>query len=378
MMNPIEMKSHVVTDPRHGNMEVYRFEVPEHWIAASAVDWVLGKEADFANDWSNPVNSWARAEDPRSGDAIERFPQVNFYHIPGMDFGTMGNALSGIASWFSGKKPDARPKTPPPLRMFGATSHAPMPAAEALVEMLVVRYRGMLPGYRVLGTFAPPELADLARTMPPGVTCEPVGVRIEYLLGGMPFEEEICAAKITAHATSYGPMGALTQTNWNLFAPYGLRAAKGTLDAKRPLFRQILTSTRPNPEWIALRDRIAMQLTQQFNMYLQQGYDQIYAAGQASRQISANNDALLRDFEQRRQSENASWRAQHPQSPAEAFSDAILDVTTYNDPYWGTSKHDSAYDYVWTDGNGGYRYSNDPGFDPNIGGTVTWQIMQRR
>jgi hypothetical protein len=49
-----------------------------------------------------------------------------------------------------------------------------------------------------------------------------------------------------------------------------------------------------------------------------------------------------------------------------------------SDPYWGSSDRDSQYSHHWTDGQGNYRASNDPAFNPNVGGAsgATWQRMQ--
>jgi hypothetical protein len=51
---------------------------------------------------------------------------------------------------------------------------------------------------------------------------------------------------------------------------------------------------------------------------------------------------------------------------------------TYEDPYWGESQQSNLYDYVWTDGQGNYQPTNDASYDPNVGATTNWQLMQRR
>ena len=48
------------------------------------------------------------------------------------------------------------------------------------------------------------------------------------------------------------------------------------------------------------------------------------------------------------------------------------------DPYWGTSRQSTQQKYHWTDGQGNYRSSGDPGFNPNVGsgGGTNWQRME--
>jgi hypothetical protein len=159
---------------------------------------------------------------------------------------------------------------------------------------------------------------------------------------------------------------------------FAFRAAKGQLDSYREMFWRMAASVRVNPLWEQLYNQVLQQLQVQFNNYIQAGYNQIQAAGQLSRAISANNDAMLRSFEQQRQ---AAARSSHSssgsgRSPNDSFSDYIRGVETVHDPYYGESQQDANYQYHWTDSSGNYQYSDDPFFNPNIGATTHWTLME--
>ncbi len=129
---------------------------------------------------------------------------------------------------------------------------------------------------------------------------------------------------------------------------------------------------------------VLQQLQQSFDAYIQQGYDAIAAAGAVSRQISANNDAMLGQFEQQRQAERAQWdqarrnaAQQEERSVADQFSDYIRGVNTYEDPQGGHVQHSNDDSILWKSSNGRYLGSSDPSFDPNVGSTESWEKLRR-
>jgi hypothetical protein len=208
---------------------------------------VIGDIVD-ASDYDYPVNIRVRAEDPASGSAFERFPDVFFCFVPGMTMPELPS-LSGIISGLFGHKP-APPPPPPAPRIVGATMLAPMSGFDAVVNWFLPRYRPNLPDLKVIGRHVPSEFAELAKAVTQGsagMAVEEVGVRIEYTSAGRPFEEEIWTVKRQWDVPSYGPMGTLIQTNWQLFLPIGWRAPRGTLDSMRPLFLRVLNSFHYNP-----------------------------------------------------------------------------------------------------------------------------------
>jgi hypothetical protein len=179
-----------------------------------------------------------------------------------------------------------------------------------------------------------------------------------------------------------GPQGTSHEYHRLLLLSHAVGATDGLLPSVYPLLGAVAASIRPDDDYQRHIQAVQRHITAQFNAYLQRGYNSIAAAGQLSRTISANNDALLASMQQQRAAQNRADAARRAAagggaSPNDAFSQYIRGTTRMEDPYWGTSERDSNYRYHWTDGQGNYRASNDPGFNPNVGagGGPTWQQM---
>lgn len=340
---------HQVIDRQHNNVVASVFEYPTGWQVRSEVVW------KFEN-MSFPMIAYAQAYDPAGGEMFEFLPQESFaWVVPDYGYG--------------------RPGQP----SMGQTLMPPMPAVEALTRWIVPKYRSNRPGLQITAAGQVAQLAQRINLDVKGMPAEEAAVRLEYSENGKLFEEEIYGVKVTQDVPYYGPMGAMTQTNWGFLRLFAFRAGKGQLDSYRERFWHMAASLRANPLWEQLYNQVLQQLQVQFNNYIQMGYNQIQAAGQLSRAISANNDAWLRSFEQQRQ---AAARSSHSSSSGsgrssnEKFSDYIRGVETVHDPYYGESQQDANYQYHWTDSSGNYQHSDDPFFNPNIGATVHWTLME--
>jgi hypothetical protein len=269
--------------------------------------------------------------------------------------------------------------------MIGPILAAPGSALDTVVKFLLPGYRPF-PDLRVTETYLPPERVAQAKEFArPGVAAEPVGVRIEYTAEGQLFEERITGIVLCWQVSASGPVGVIVQTNWQLYAALGVRAPKGMLAGVEPLMDRAVSLGRLNPEWVKLRDQVVAQLQQEANAIVQQGWNQIAANAAVTQQIRANSDAFLQSFEAHREQANAEWNhnraaaqaAANARSATDGFDDYIRGVNTYQDPYWGQSQHSIDHQYAWTDGFGNYKYSNDAGYDPNIGSSQSWQPMKR-
>ena len=165
---------------------------------------------------------------------------------------------------------------------------------------------------------------------------------------------------------------------------HAVGATDGLLPSVYPLVQMMVSSIRMDEDFQRHSAAVSQHITAQFNAALQRGYDSIAAAGQISRTISANNDALLASMQQQRASQQradtqrrAAGAAAGGYNANDEFSQYIRGTTRMNDPYWGTSERDSQYSHHWTDGQGNYRASNDASFNPNVGagGGANWQRL---
>ncbi|HKQ53118.1 MAG TPA: hypothetical protein VJT74_12155 [Pyrinomonadaceae bacterium] len=342
-------KLHQVIDRGHNGVVVSVFEYPAGWEARSDVTW------NFQNA-TVPVTAFAQAYNPAGTEAIGFLPpEIYFWLNEGVGFYVPGQEVQGTLFLM------------------------PMPAADALAQFVVPKYRGRYPDLRIVGGGpVPQQLAQRLGVNLGGAQTEDAYVRLEYTENGRLFEEEFYGMKFSQDVPYYGPQGTWVQTNWGFARLFSFRAEKGALDAARETFRHIAGSVKVNPRWEQLYAQVLQQLKAAFDQQIQAGYDNIRLAGEISRGISAQNDALLASFEQqRRQAQQASERHDAPdRSSSEAFDEYVRGVETVNDPYSGESQQDYNYQYHWTNGSGEYQHSNDPFFNPNVGSNQNWTIME--
>jgi len=350
---------HEIIDQQHGGLVAAVYTHPAGWQAQSQVVWDMQK-------YNLPLRVFSRVSDPLTGDTVEFFPVEGFYWIePNWGFGKAGQETAGTV---------LMPQ---------------MSAGDALVRWVIPRYRGQgVTNLRVLKVqpLDPRRLRMPGSPIPQGAAQEGVSVLIEFTANGRQFEEEFCGLKTAQMGIpTYGAAGVLTQYNWYFERLFSFCTQKGRLDSFRGIGWNIVHSVRTNPQWVQLCGTIQQQIAQMFNQYLQAGYDQIAAAGQVSRQISANADAWLAQQQHSREAANHADQIRRQQansggsySTADAFSDAIMGRDSYEDPYYVNGSQHGYHDEVWTDGQGNYAYRDSGGADPNVGSDRSWTLMQKR
>ncbi len=336
----------VVKDTQQGGLAVCVFQAPEKWHDESRTVW----RYDYT---SNPVAIWCSVENPDNEEAFYSFPPVLYFWLrPATQYYRPGQNSGGLICG-------------PPM--------APLQTLLAFVQQV----RGTMPGLQLVGSKALPDLAKVLK-LKSSPNQQGVGLKVTYELKGKAVEEEFYAVADSVDIPYDGPQGRTWQINWGLTAVHSFRAPKGAMDRRRAIFAAMVKSVRINPAWEQRRAAIQNYLTEQFNQQLQAGYDAIAAAGRLSRQISANNDAMLASIDHQLQASRtqSSAAAGRTRSSTDNFDDYIRGVETVDDPYWGTSQHSINEQYHWTDGYGNYRNSNDAGFNPNHVENGDWQLMQ--
>ena len=335
-----------VVDRQQGGIPVCVFVAPEKWPDKSQVVW------NYEHN-SNPVTAAVNVENPANDEAFYLYPTVDLFWLrPVTNYYRPGQDVGGL--------------------MFAA----PMRPDAALWAFVQQARRGF-PGMHLVGSKDLPSLPEALR-LPPSPKQRGVGLKISYELKGRPVDEEFYAVYYSIDIPYDGPQGRTWQNNWGLKALHSFRAPHGTLDKRRPVFAAIAKSFRPNPAWQKRLAAINAYLADQFNRQLQAGYDQIAAAGRLSRQISANNDAMLSAIDSRLQASarTSSSSGSEARTSADRFDDYIRGVETTDDPYYGTSQHSYNESYHWTDGYGSYRNSSDATYTPNQNENGNWQLMQ--
>jgi hypothetical protein len=329
-----------VVDRQQGGIVAYAFRAPEKWKDRSEIFWNFG-------NINNPATMSVTVENPSSEEAFFFFqPAMFFAFRPDNGFWRDGYVSGGVVK--------ARPA-------------APLPTLAEFVR----RTRETMPRFKVVGSKDLPGLpAALQVNM--ATNQRGVAVKVTYDLKGKPVEEEFYAVH---YSQDLPAGGGLVEIDWGLCAIHSFRAPAGTLDRRREVFAAIPKSFKPNPAYLQRVAAIKQYLAAQWQRNLQQGYDQIAAAGQLSRQISANNDAMIASIDRQMKSAKQATPTGKGRSENDKFDDYIRGVDTVDDPYWGTSQHSSLEKHHWTDGYGSYRSSNAADYDPNRSEASGWTIM---
>ncbi|HEX5070074.1 MAG TPA: hypothetical protein VFV78_07645 [Vicinamibacterales bacterium] len=336
------LTTRVINDPTQ-KMPLGVMAVPASWTYDATVTWKYG-------DYTIPVNATQRAVNPANEEAVFGFGNLNYFDLRPGGYFQRGQNVGG--------------------QIYAA----PMPPLQALASF-VQQQRGREAGFSFVGSKELPDLpAALKIPAAPGLSG--VGIKVSYTLNGKPVEEEFYGVGYQVQVPYDGPQGRTYQTNWGLQSVHSFRAPAGTLDQRRPVFAAIVKSFRVNPAWEARLAGITQYLAAEFNRQLQAGYDQIAAAVALSKQISANNDAMIASIESQRMASRTSGGSGSGDSGAAKFDDYIRGVTTVDDPYYGTSQQSNNASFHWTDGYGNYRNSNDATYDPNRTEVGNWTPMR--
>lgn len=347
---PSFYQTHTIIDTQHNGMPIEDFKYPEGWEAESMALW----------NWTNTNNLilisgrvWNADDGPQAREVIRIFPDEQYYWL-------------GYSS-----------------RMFdrpGSISLSPeVPAASVLLHYVIPRYRSSCKNLRIQRVLPVPNLANslnLQKMVELGA--EGVCAQIKFMDRGVEIEELFFALKyVQPHAGG--------QQNWGLAAIFSARARPEDLADVKEMAISIIRSIRPNPQWQAMFSQIANQLNaQQINALTMQ---QRALQSMQEREQAALSNYL--DWSRKTQGAllDAKW-AGESSNPMKQFSnwvsqfgDEIMGRTSYVDPLseYGNPHHDYSYaQYVYTDGQGGWLYTDDPNFDPNVDSDRTWKPATRQ
>jgi hypothetical protein len=334
-----DFRPYHLIDKTQGGLVVSTSAVPAGWNAVSNVEWKY-------SDASWPVRISARFTAPDGSAWVEWFSAECFYWL------------------------DPRNTSVPVGGRSLGMIHKPGVTIQDAMRYVLGRYRGQAQNLQILGFRPIPNLAQAHGQQ--NVAGESVALRARYNYNGHTIDEEFYCMLTTGNRIPYhGPQGTTYEMHRVLGYVHSLGATDGKLDSVHPLLGFIASSARADPVWQRHYDEVQNQINQQFNANLARGYAQIAAAGALSRQISANNDSMIRSMDAQRAATNRSMDRVN-----DNFSQYMRGTERVQDPYWGTSEQSYTNKYHWTDGQGNYQHSNDAGFNPNIGSNQNWQIMQ--
>ena len=346
-----------VTDSNYGGMRVATLLIPAGWGASSQVRW------DYSSA-NYPLHVYVHIQSPDAKMWIDILPMDVVYWMD-----RMGQS------------------TPIGQRAFGAV-YAPNLGIEQAMQRLVVQpARGNMPGFQITSK-RPVDPARMAAAFNvPDLRGEAMTMHARYTKNGAPAEEDFFTFYRAAETLSYtGPQGTGHEYHRRLMLSHSVGAIDGLLPSTYSLLATIVGSIRSDEAYQRHVQAVKAHITAQYDAAMKRGYDSIAAAGQLSRNISANNDALLSSMQNQRAAQNRADSARRTAAQGgssgsgDGFSQYLRGTTRLADPYWGTSERDSNFSQHWTDGQGNYRASNDASFNPNVGagGGANWQRMETR
>jgi len=339
-----KFKSYELVDQQQGGLVVSRLAIPEDWKGTTRVIW------NYADLYS-PVRIGCRLEAPDGTSWMQFYPMELFVWLdPAHDRGPIGPG--GV----------------------GGIHHPNITLPEALGRYVVARNRGQMKGLRILGYRPVKDLPKaFSHALPQGaVQGDGICMRVQYQVNGSSVDEEFFAFMPNVVTIPGG--NGWAEYHRTMALVHSIGAREGKLESVRSLLGFMATSLEINPQWSQRLQQIQKMQSDAYNRALARGYAQIQAAGQMSREISAQNDRFL----QRIDAGLAANRAQ--QTASQGFSSGSNDDFYKNsdnydqyirgtehmqDQYGQVTDQYSDYSYHWTDGFGRFVHTDDPNLDPN-------------
>ncbi len=337
-----------VVDQKQGGMVVSRLAVPDGWKSSSRVVWNY-------NDFYLPVYVSARTEAPDGGSWIEFFPAEFFI-------------------WLDA----AHDRAPLGRGGIGGIHDPNITLQRAMARYVIGPNRANVKNLKIVGSRA---VNDLPKAFPKlfagsQVQGEGICMRVSYELNGSPVDEEFygfMSALETINAPSPNPRMSMVEYHRRLFLAHSMGAKVGKLEAVRPLLGFVATSIEPNPEWQKRVGEVRKMQGQYYQQAMAKNYAGIQAAGERSRQLTAQSDQFLRQIDaslaQNRASAASSGFSASSNDDfykrADDFDQNIRGTEHMQDQYGQVTDQYTDYNYHWTDGFGRYVRTDDPNFDPN-------------
>jgi hypothetical protein len=283
---------------------------------------------------------------PQSAEMFEVLPNMNF-------------------TWNT--NPLAHMMSPVGSRSFGAEVRPPMGIQQAMREMVIPRYRGMVQGLQILNFELVPDLPRLAKSEAPlsGGSAEGGKIRIVYNWQGTAYEEEIYGVVEIFRAPLPGMFGASEIQIWFIDFLFLFRAAKERLEATANLFSAMIHSFQLNPQWYAAYKSIIQTLAQRQIQH-------IHHIGQIGQMLAQSGremrDQNLRDWYQRQETYDRL---------ATDWSRAIREVDGFFDPHrQEVVELPAGYGHAWANNLGEYILTEEADFNPNLYSNQHWEPME--
>ncbi len=361
MPNQAEFTRHAIVDQQQQGIVSGTFDHPASWQAESRVFWNY-------QHTSLPAAAYSRVVSPENSAMLEFLPMESFsWTEPETGFYARGQNVGG------------------------AVNLPPMSGVDALIQLVIPKYRGDRQGLRIIETNAEPAAVN----PPPQVQnafAHKVCVKIEYSENGRIFEEEFHAKHVVSQFPPMNSGWGMTYfTGWSLTDFCCFRAERGQFDALREIFLKIHASLEINPQWVSLVNRVSQMLLQNSKQMadesIQGGWEMLRMNGQRIQETATRNQAYIDGQWDRI---NNSYNTPPPVSSTstakeseytshEAFIDTVREEESiYNPENTANEKVSGHHDHIWKDEFGNTFGTNDPNYDPNRDSNRNWTEARKK
>jgi hypothetical protein len=327
----VRLRRFTVVDEQGTHGEAYRMLVPSSWKAEGKIQWDIERKG-------SPTSFGVRIRNPDAPEELDVFPPQAFMFSPVL-------AQVGLGKHYLGCE-IAEPLDGP---------------IAALRQIVLPRFRSDLHDHRVSAAEELPKLAQAASPVfeQPGV---PAVVRagrlhLEYSEQGVAMREELTCLFVS----STGPSGTI----WGLDSIISIRAPAAVFEERQPLFRTMLFSIRPDPDWY----ETVARATRILGEGLKHDQAEVLHRVEVERPKS---DALRISIRQELDSRLRAMSRVH-----ENFeSKAVRGLQRRVDPFGGNVEDlPDEYPHAWVNPAGDHVLTDDPKFDPRAGSNEDWRPM---
>ena len=330
----VRLRTVAIHDPGINNIEAVRLFVPADWKVEGGVRWM--------HDRVNLATLALRVSSPDGMTALEFLPfSAHVWQDGGIPYFNVG------------------------MNYLGSIVTLVIADPAAYVRQIVLPQHRSQVHAQVAGTQALPDVAHAVAlaAQEPGmqIAAQAARVRIAYAHGGRQFEEDIYCALLLSRAPATPRL-----THWQPNQLFAFRAEAGSLDTLAPLLKSMAASLRINPHWFSAYLHVS-------DLFIKRQLQGIRNAGELSRYIA-------RASEQISAAHREAWRAQQTSQDriSANFSRYIRGVESYQYPFEARAiELPSGYRQSWAAPGGDYILSNNANFNPNVGGTRDWRILER-
>jgi hypothetical protein len=253
----------------------------------------------------------------------------------------------------------------------GSEIGPPLSARDYLTRYLVPRSRA---GARFLGADVVPESAqavanDIRKAQQEAIQGsfrtqlqgDSARIHIAYEREGQA-EEEWLTGVAYARGTSYPAVSQSISYSCGALNLFAFSAPAGRLEANEKLFKAIVGSMRPDPNWQARVQQVQANIQA---IQLKGAVDRSRIIAKSAEDTSQ----IINETYQRRQ--------ESQDRISQKWSQVNRGVETYRDPSNGeTVELSNAYGNAWKNGRGEYLLSDSPGFDPAVELKENWTRLE--